>query len=362
MRNEFDNLTLDDVKVGGEVLREETQEQVEEVKEEVKSEQITEEAKEEISSEKQEETIVENPKSEESTKESPIEKEEVKADVFPSERFGNKYKSWEEIEAALNEPKVEFKDDFIKKVVDKYNQDGSLEDFFNAYSTDWDKLDDKEVLRRQFFEENSSLEDNKVIERLWKKELAKYEIDEDEYDQEEVETGLALLKRDASKVRDKFKEKQQDYLQPSKKESEPDDTKRIEALQNFVDNDPIVKAVKESKLVTLDIDGDKYNFELDNPEIIAQSLVNENLFYNQFLKEGKPDTGKWAEVMAYATNPQKFRKSLVDFGRSLERKSVEEELKNTKLPRQDASPSTSTGDDKEDLLNAFLAKGKVVKR
>lgn len=362
MRNEFDNLTLEDVKVGGEVLREEPQEQVEEVKEEVKSEEIKETPKEEISSEKQEEKPVDTTKVEEPTKENPIEKEEVKADVFPSDRFGDKYKSWEEVEAALNEPKVEFKDDFIKRVVDKYNQDGTLEDFFKAYSTDWDKLDDKEVLRRQFFEENADVEDKRVIERLWKKELDKYTLDENEYDQEEVETGLALLKRDASKLRGKFKEEQQGYLQPSKKEPEPDKTKQIAALQKFVDEDPIVKSVKESKLVTLDIDGEKYNFELDNPEIIAQSLVNENLFYNQFLKDGKPDTGKWAEVMAYATNPQKFRKSLVDFGRSLERKSVEDELKNTKLPRQDASPSTSTGDEKEDLLNAFLAKGKTVKR
>ena len=129
-----------------------------------------------------------------------------------------------------------------------------------------------------------------------------------------------------------------------------------------MDTDPVVQSIKQSKIVSLDIDGEKYNFELENPEIIAESLVNENLFYNQFIKEGKPDTAKWAEVMAYVTNPQKFRKSLVDFGRSQERKAMEEELKNTRLPTQGKASETSTGDDREDLLNTFATKGRIVKR
>lgn len=344
MKDELADLTLEDVKIGGETIRDEiihddpvVEEEVQEEEKPVEQEPVAE-TREEVKSEE------------------PV-------DVFPSDRFGGKYKSWEEVQSALEQPKeIEWKDDFIKKVVDKYNQDGSLEDFFKAYSTDWDKLSDQDVLKKQFFEENADMEDEKAIERLWKKELSKYTIDADEYDQEEVETGLALMKRDAKKVRVKFKERQQEYLQPSKKEDAPDDSKRIEALQKFVDNDDVVKTVKESKIVSLDIDGEKFNFEVDNPQVIADSLINENLFFNQFVKDGKPDTGKWAEVMAYATNPQKFRKSLVDYGRSLERKSMEEELKNTKLPRQEASKSGSSGDEREDLLNAFVTKGRVVKR
>lgn len=352
MKNELADLTLDDIKIGGETIRDEIiqEEEVQETTEEIVEEkEIVEDRKEEVSEKKEE----------------VVEKKEVEkpVDVFPFDRFGGKYNSWEEVQAALEQPKeIEWKDDFIKKVVDKYNQDGSLEDFFKAYSTDWDKLSDQEVLKRQFFEENADMEDEKAIERLWKKELSKYTIDADEYDQEEVETGLALMKRDAKKVRVRFKERQQEYLQPSKKEDVPDDSKRIEALQKFVDNDDVVKTVKESKIVSLDIDGEKFNFEVDNPQVIADSLINENLFFNQFVKDGKPDTSKWAEVMAYATNPQKFRKSLVDYGRSLERKSMEEELKNTKLPRQEASKSGSSGDEREDLLNAFVNKGKIVKR
>lgn len=345
MRTELNDLSLDDVKVEGESIREVETPEVETADEAVKTvDEVVDTSQE----------LVETPQEVVETKEEP------KAE-FPSDRFGGKFKSWEEIEQALSEPKVEFKDDFIKKVVEKYNQDGSLEDFFKAYSIDWDKMSDQEVLKRQFFEDNSDMEDEKAIERLWKKELSKYTIDEEEYDQEEVETGLALMKRDAKKVRAKFKERQQEYLQPSTQEA-PDDSRRIEALQKFVDEDPIVKTVKESKIVSLDIDGEKYNFEVENPQIIADSLVNENLFYNQFIENGKPNTAKWAEVMAYATNPSKFRKSLVDFGRSLERKAIEDELKNTSLPRQESNKGATTGDDKEDLLNAFVTKGKIVKR
>jgi hypothetical protein len=358
MRNDLADLTLDDVKVGGESIREPVEETVQNTDEPVTGE--VEESENAANQVETPETKVDTPKVDTPVNET--EAPEEKADSFPLDRFEGKFKSWEEVETALNEPKIEFKDDFIKKVVDKYNQDGNLDDFFKAYSTDWDKLNDQEVLKREFFQENADMEDEKAIERLWKKELSKYTIDADEYDQEEVETGLALMKRDAKKVRTKFKEEQQSYLQPSTKTEAPDDSKRIEALQKFVNEDPIVKTVKESKIVSLDIDGEKYNFEVDDPQIIADSLVNENLFYNQFVKDGKPDTGKWAEVMAYATNPSKFRKSLVDYGRSLERKSMEGELKNTKLPKQESQKSGSTGDEKEDILNAFVTKGRIVKR
>jgi hypothetical protein len=358
MNDDFKNLTLDDVSVGGEKIIENQDIEPEEINEDLETEdQEQEEERENLDSNQEQSS--EEPK-EEIKDEEP---KEVASDDFPKDKLGGKYNSWEELEQALSNPVAELKDDFIKKVVDKYNQDGSLEDFFKAYSTDWDKVDDKEVLKKKFFEDNADIEDTKTLERLWKKEISKYTIDEDEYDEEEVETGLALLKRDAKKVRAEFKEQQAKYIEPSKnKESDTEEIQRIEALKNFVEKDPIVQSVKQTKIVSLDIDGEKYNFEVDNPEIIADSLVNENLFYNQFIKEGKPDTAKWAEVMAYATNPQKFRKSLVDFGRSLERKSVEDELKNTKLPRQESSKQNSSGDDREDLLNAFVSKGKLVKR
>ena len=41
---------------------------------------------------------------------------------------------------------------------------------------------------------------------------------------------------------------------------------------------------------------------------------------------------------------------------------MEDELKNTKLPKQESPKSGSNGDDREDLLNAFVNKGKLVKR
>lgn len=345
MTNEFEDLTLDDVKIGGETIRDQI----------IHDDPVVEE--EDVKPEPTEAPVAQKEEVKEEVK------EEGPVDVFPSDRLGGKYKSWEEVQTALEQPKeTDFKDDFIKKVVEKYNQDGSLEDFFKAYSTDWDKMSDQDVLKEKFFEDNADMEDDKAVERLWKKELSKYTIDADEYDQEEIETGLALMKRDAKKVRTALKEQQAQFIEPQSKKDGPDEGKRIEALKKFVDEDPIVQAIKQTKIVSLDIDGEKYNFELDNPEIIAESLVNENLFYNQFVTNGKPDTGKWAEVMAYVTNPQKFRKSLVDYGRSLERKSMEGELKNTSLPRQEASKSGSTGDEREDLLNAFVAKGKLVKR
>lgn len=290
--------------------------------------------------------------------------EEVPKDDFPADRFGGRFSSWDEVSEFINkeQKEPEYKDEFIKKLVEKYNTDGSLKDYFEAHSVDWEKMDSREVLRRKFFNENPDIDD-KYKNKLFERELAKYNIDPDSNDEEEVELGMALLERDANKYRNERIEENKKYLEPQKQE---DNTgAKIEALKKFRDTLPEIKSLREDKKIKFNAEGEEFNFEVDDPEFIAETLVDEqafnSLFTNNLSKEGKIDTDKWIKTVEFARNPEKFIQSFIDHGKNLGRKEFEATLKNTDLSGREPDQPKTDGDHKSKLLQAFLEKG-VTKR
>jgi hypothetical protein len=235
-------------------------------------------------------------------------------------------------------------------VVDKYEKDGSLDDFFKAHSTDWDKIDDTEAVKRNFFEENQGL-DRKIVEKLWQKELrTKYNVDPDSADEDEIEENQAVLARDAKKVRDAMKVRQQEYLQPK---NNVDPNEQVERIKKVVENLPETSKLRTEKKVTFDIDGQPFNYSVDNVEKIVDSLVDENVFRNVFISGNKVDTDRYMKTMAFGMNPDAMIKSFVDHGKTLARREIETELKNPSVPNRQA-PESEPADRKDAILQSFL--------
>jgi hypothetical protein len=297
--------------------------------------------KEEVIQEYREEPKQESPKQE---PEKPVEREFQ----FPAERFGGKVKSWEDVEAlmAKAERPDPFKDDYIKKIVDTYNAKGSLEDFFKAHSTNWEKMPAEEVLRRKIESQYDGLE-KKHLDTIYKKELAKYNLDPEENTEEEIELGRALMERDANQFRQEQLKQQEGYFQPA---PEPVNTDQIKKTVNSL---PQVKSLLETKTLKYNIGDKEFNMEVKDPNFILESLVDERNFVNSFIKDGKPDVDAWIDVVAYAQNREGVRQALVDHGRSLGKEEViDTDYKNSNLGK----PKQSEDDSGENKWEA-LAKG-----
>ena len=273
-------------------------------------------------------------------------------DKFPSEKFGGKFSSWEEVQAALEKPS--FKDDFIRKVVEKYESEGTLKDFFEAYSTDWNKVSDLEVMRRDFFEKHPHLTDEQKA-KLWNRKQRDYGVDPEQVSEEELEENLALLANDAYMVRKAKIEAQQKLLEPQKADQQID-VKKIRAV---VESQPEVKSLREQKKVVFDIDGQPFNYSADDTETIIESLVDENVFRSMFITNGRVDIDKWSKSMLFSQNPQKMVKTLVDYGKTLARMEIEQELKNPKVTKQQAPAAiTQSPDFLTALAEEFAKNGK----
>jgi len=274
--------------------------------------------------------------------ESTTQKEEVNVDEEDVE-IGSQTMDTIEQEEPTEEPtqtqptaEYKFKDDFIKKAVDYYDTYGNLTPFLEATSKDYDAVSDVEILKANFDKENSDLSE-KARNRLFEKELEKYNLDS--YDEDDTEVGNALLKRDAGKLRKALKEEQQQFIQsiqpqgqvqqeqqPSQEELEAQQAESRKIIQGGI------SGVVKNNLIKVEANGEGINYQIGDTTKVVDYALDSSKFLSTFAKDGQVDWDKWTKVVAFAENPTQFISELIKHGKSLGRKMMEAELKNVTPP------------------------------
>jgi hypothetical protein len=227
-----------------------------------------------------------------------------------------------------------FKDDFIKKAVDYYEKYGTLQPFLEATQSDYDTIEDSQLLRMKFDKENSDLPP-KTRERLFQKELEKYNLDS--YEEDDIELGQALLKRDANKLRHSLKEEQTQFLQsiqPTVQEQQIEISQEqmlAQQEQNRQLAQSGVESVLKNSYIKVGANGEGINFQVADTNKVVDFALDSTQFLSTFAKQdGSVDWDKWVKVVAFTENPDLFVGELIKHGKSLGRKAMESELKNFK--------------------------------
>jgi len=293
--------------------------------------------------------------------EDPIDPASPVVDEFPSDKFKGKFKSWDEVTEQLSEfeklksaePESPFKDDFIKKVVDIYNEKGNLSDFFKAHSVDWKEMPSEDVLKESFKEKNKKL-DKKFVDKLWEKEKSKYSLDSE--DDEEAELGRALMERDADEVRNQRIKDQEGYLQVEPKEAPPKYTP--DQIKEAVKKLPEVEMLLKNKNITHKIGDSDFNLEVTDPGFIVEALANDRVLIDKFIKkDGNHDVQGFIDVVNYASNPEAMRQAYVDYGRTLGKTEViDGDYKNSTLKGKTSTETNAKVPFSKGLAMAFAEK------
>lgn len=272
-----------------------------------------------------------------------------------------------DISGEQQEPTTEykFKDDFIKKAVDYYEKYGTLQPFLEATRTDYDAVSDLDVLRMQFDKQNADL-GQKTKDRLFQKELEKYNLDS--YEEDDVEVGQELLRRDADKLRLALKEEQKQFLasvQPLEQEQQISQAE-IEAQRNESRKIAAsgVEGVLKNNFLKVEANGEGINFQIADTNKVVDYAIDSSKFLATFAKDGQVDWDKWTKVVAFAENPTLFVSELIKHGKSLGRKAVEAELKNVtpNMKSKAVVEQESYSDNPYDDKLGFLQGMKVTRR
>lgn len=254
---------------------------------------------------------------------------------------------------------TQFKDDYIKSAVDYYNKNGSLTPYLEATSVNYEEMSDEQVMRRNLTNDHPTLS-QRAIERLYQRDIVdKYSLDEDKFDEEEVELGKELLKADASKLRNKFVDEQKNFTAPPKSDSE------TEVDQNAINEDwfktvtshETTKDILDNKRILVEHNGEKFSYEIDDPKQLEEMTKDNNKFFNLFKDgDGNIDFSKWYRVLAYATDPDVYDSSLISHGQELGQEKVVTDLKNPSKPRKASQGYKEPSSPLEGLIGA-LSRG-----
>lgn len=267
--------------------------------------------------------------------------------------------------AKVDPPKSEpatynFKDDFIKEVVEFYEKTGDLTPYLQAKLVDFNAMSDEEIMRRELREQYPEVSD-KAFDKLYKQQVIdKYKLDADLYEEDDTELGKELLKSEAAKLRAKYQEWQSGFKAP---EPQPDNSaeemkRHLEQFEKTVKENELTKSLLNDKRIAIKTGDGEFAFEVADPNTLVDMTVDNKKFFGQFVAgEGKLDYEKWYKTVAYAQNQELFEKSMINYGKTLGREEITKELKNPSTAPIGDIPTEYSGDFTTGLLNAFASRG-----
>jgi len=197
-------------------------------------------------------------------------------------------------ETKTADPVYNFKDDFIKGVVEFYEKTGDITPYLQAKTVDFSSMSDEEIMRRELREQYSELSD-KAFDKLFRQEVIdKYKLDADEWGEDEAEYGRELLKIQAAKSREKFLDWQRNFQAPEPEQVEDNTQELLQQFEESVRNNEITRQILDAKKISIQSGDDSFQFEVPNADAMVDMTIDNDKFFGQFATEpGKLDYNKW---------------------------------------------------------------------
>lgn len=255
------------------------------------------------------------------------------------------------VQAPATEPApYEFKDlednaDF-KKLVQAFKTN-TLSDYVKIATADYDKLDDRAVLRTKFDKDYAALSQQER-DKLFEHELTtRYNLTGDE-DGDQI--GQLKLRNDAFMARQAMKDEQSNFKIPEYKAPEtpqaqqsPEQQRAYEQQLQIINNHPELTQFETNRNLSLGAGEEMYKYEVPKELDVRAAAVDPVLFLSTFWKDsgtGTPqlDMNKWIRTMSYANDPAKYDAALIAHGKSLQAKADYNELNNPSGAKQTLAP------------------------
>lgn len=298
-----------------------------------------------------------------------VEQEENEASVeFNYDQFEQKPETQEQ-QAAQSQPTLSLKElakkaseDEIKELLkeiginefalelnEHIKKGGKPVDYLNAKAINWDEVPDTDLVKDSLKKEYPNLT-NEEVSRIYNKKYNQYDLADDD----EREEGLLMLKAEAYKIRQQRKAEQANFKiadvqvapqsngidEAQMQQAAEQQREQYKAVADFFQNHEATKAVNESKRVAIDLgDNGVFNFKLDKPEILVNALLDGNTWARitasnpgePDVTKLQPDVKKLQRIVLAAINPN-YEKDLVNYGKSLGKKTFIQEQQNAKRP------------------------------
>lgn len=248
-------------------------------------------------------------------------------------------------------------DEYINSALDFYRRSGDLTDFVSAKSVDWEKMPAEDVLRHNLRKQYPELSD-KAFEKIYNQEVVqKFGIDPNDYDEEDIAINRELMEAEAKKIRQSEMEEQKKFGQPTAPKQQKEIEEMVNQWHQMVDSDPVFESLAETKKLEVKHGDQSFYFEVSNPKSAAEMAKDEQKFFSTLWKDGKFDSRSWAMLVEFAQDPQKFVRTLMNWGETVGVAKAESAIAGVGEPPSPGKTSNPGGTGAS-LLEAFRTNGK----
>jgi hypothetical protein len=236
--------------------------------------------------------------------------------------------------------KLGVKDDaYFKKLYEAYKND-ALDEFLITTHTDYDAINDADILRMQIDSQYKNLSDDDR-DLIFQMKLQK-DFNISDLNSDDSRAGKLMMKLAAQEIRDGLKQQQAEYQPPTRPNEveqfkqklelqQLEAQKQVEDFKNYFTQTQEYKQFETSRLVEFGDQENKVRFEIDRSADFLGETLDQQKFFSKFVKDdGQVDVAKWQRVWAYANNPQAVERALINSGKSAGEKRLFDELKNTR--------------------------------
>lgn len=306
----------------------------EEVKQEApKEETVTEEKTEAVKEDSSLKEGEESPTEEKITpSEEKVETQQPSFDEMLSEKFDGKYKTYDELQAALSEQATTSETEFANEQIAKLNEyvakGGSMQEFFSTQTANYEEMDSESIVKNHMKFKNPELT-NEDIDLLYEDT---YKLDEDAYTDKEIRLSKIKLKQKSLEARKELMKFQSDNAIPkSARDAEQERLAQEESIKQW--NSRVNNDLKDFNKVEFELNdkGEKYTFNVneDSMKYVKDTTSNLSDFWKRYVKEdGTEDIGKIAREMAILDNVNTIVRSAYAQGKSGGKEDVINDIKN----------------------------------
>jgi hypothetical protein len=254
------------------------------------------------------------------------------------------------------------KDEFLNRFIEFYKGGGDPAEFLGKATQKWDQVSDFELIRRDFYEKNTDLDDE-AKEIFFERKLSElYGVNLDgSFDEEDSKTakiGKQLMKRDAKSLRDTRIEEQKKFLLPENKSQETSKQPQInvEAIRQDLLKDKDISEFVKTKSIPV---GEGLVFETDqDPNKVIGMMTNVSDFWKLFQnQDGSPNKALITKVFTFALDPSKYDARVLELGKDLGAEQYLKEQRNTSSTTQ----KVNVVDKSLDREEVVVVNGKIVK-
>lgn len=275
---------------------------------------------------------------------------------FASEQFGMSL-SAEQLQSLAEgkEAQSSYANDTVKELNDFVAQGGSINDFVELKMTDFDSMNELEVVYRKMQKDYPSLTHEQIQRKLNKQ----FMLDEERYDEDERQDGLldlSIAAQDARKYFNELKSKYPSDFQATAPQQQEQQTQEPEFSEEELQKFQSDMQNSVSNLKSIEIGGATYEVSDSLRNKVSEGPAD---IGDMFLENGNFNFDKYNQARAILSDLEGFSKTLIEHGKTTALQELKNNRNNTTLEPETHKPTGNVDSKKatESLIQEYMGGG-----